>query len=112
MLVQRIEKKYANEQEIAEKWFSILSILNDLKFTGKQIKLLALTATKGEGIITPGVKEYFIKEYRSSKASIANLIGILKETGCLMKDGNRMKLHPSFPLEFKEMLLQIHAAAI
>jgi hypothetical protein len=79
MIVQKLGVT-KNEFLIAEKYYGILSVINDLKLTEREIQLVAFTAIKGN-ISNANVREEFCKKYNTSSATINNIISKLKKFG-------------------------------
>ncbi len=46
-IVQKLKKRHSLPIEIAIKYYSLLSTINDLKLTEREIQLVAFTALKG-----------------------------------------------------------------
>lgn len=96
----RITKKYNTSLDLAIKWFSVLSALNDFKWTRLEIRLLAFTAIKGD-ISSGGRKEAFCDLFKSTKSSIGNTISKLSKKYYLVKIDDKIKVHPQFLLDFE-----------
>ena len=90
----KIRKVYKDSLEVAVKYYSILNTLNNLSWTEMQINLIAFTAVRGN-INSGGAKEIFIERFQSTKDSVQNTCTRLKKKGVLLKEGNKLLLHPS-----------------
>lgn len=102
VLVQKIKKVYERPIDIAIKYYSILSLLNNLELTEREIQLLAHTATKGT-ISTIASKNEFTKLFPGSTiATINNLISALKKRSLLVKDERMVRVHPAINLNFSK----------
>lgn len=71
--------------DIAVKYYTILSVLGDMHLTPRELQLLAFTATRGS-ISSGGAKKQFIELFGTSKNTIENLKGSLKDKGLIVKD--------------------------
>lgn len=91
---QNIGREYISSLEVAEKYYSILSVINDLKLTPREIQLFAFMGTKGS-ISSGGAKEQFIQHYGSSEATIDNMVCKLSKKGYIIKEKDKHKLHPA-----------------
>lgn len=92
---------------VAQRYFAILSAISNVSLTEREIQLLAFTATKGN-ISYPINREEFCTLYNSSSPTINNLVSKLKRMGLLIKDGDKVKVHPQHILQFeKGITLQI-----
>jgi len=95
----RIKKTYKSKLDMAVKWYSILSILNDFKWSPIKVKLMAFTAIEGN-VSSGGKRERFCSIYKSTKNSIANSIGELKEDSFLVKLQGKISVHPQLFMDF------------
>ncbi len=80
MIVQRLKKDVQTDIQLAEKYYSILSAINNLHLTEREIQLISFTAIKGN-ITYANVREEFCKTYNSTSPSINNIISKLKKIG-------------------------------
>lgn len=98
------------EQDVflrAQRYYMILSAVNHLKLTEREIQLIAFTAVRGN-ISYSNNREEFCTLYKSSPPTINNLISKLKKTGILIKDGTKIKVNPVISLDFeKDITLEI-----
>ena len=113
LIKQSIRKSYASPLEVATKYYTLLSVLNDLHLTPREVQLLAFTAVRGS-ISSGGAKESFIQQFGSSKASIGNLVHTLSQKGYLVKEGKSTRVCKALRLSFVHPLvlniaLQPHA---
>lgn len=106
-IVQRLKKTVSSNYTVAEKYYSVLSAINGLKLTEREIQLIAFAAIKGN-ISYANVREEFCTKYKSSAATINNIISKLKKQGVFVKDGTKVKVNPLIILDFdKTIVLQI-----
>ncbi len=107
IVVQKLKKAVPDEFGRAEKYYSLLSAINDLKLTQREIQLIAFTAIKGN-ISYANNREEFCEKYKSSAATINNIISKLKKMAILVKDGTKVKVNPLILLNFQgDIILQI-----
>ena len=107
IVVQKLKKPVSDNYACAEKYYSLLSSLNELKLTTREIQLIAFTAIKGN-ISYANIREEFCAKYNSSAPTINNLISKLKKMGVFVKDGTKVKVNPVILLNFdKDIVLQI-----
>ena len=85
----------------AERYYNILSAVNDLKLTQKEIQLIAFMSVKGS-ISLSGVRSEFCREYSTSEPTIYNIISRMKKIGIFTKEDNRVKLNPRIALDFNK----------
>jgi hypothetical protein len=107
LIVQRLKKSVTDQYASAEKYYSLLSTLNNLKLTPKEIQLIAFTAIKGN-ISYINIREEFCIKYNTTPPTINNMISKLKKVGIIVKDGSKVKVNPLIILNFeKNIVLQI-----
>lgn len=115
IVVQRLKKDVSTDIELAEKYYSILSAINNLNLTEREIQLIAFTAIKGN-ITYANVREEFCKTYNSTSPSINNIISKLKKVGIFIKENGKVKVNPVIVVDFKnDLTLEIklvHGEAI
>jgi DNA-binding MarR family transcriptional regulator len=98
-----VEDNYA----LAEKYYKILSAVNNLKLTQREVELIAFAAIKGN-ISYANIRKEFCEKYESTSAAINNIISKLKKMGIFVKDGTKVKVNPIIILNFeKDIVLQI-----
>jgi hypothetical protein len=106
-IVQRLKTSVKGEIAMAEKYYKLLSDVNELKLTKREIQLTAFTAIKGN-ISYANIRKEFCENYNSTPAAINNIISRLKKLGVFVKDGTKVKVNPIILLNFeKNIVLQI-----
>lgn len=103
MIVQRLKKDVQTDIQLAEKYYSILSAINNLHLTEREIQLISFTAIKGN-ITYANVREEFCKTYNSTSPSINNIISKLKKIGIFIKENGKVKVNPIITIDFKKDL--------
>ena len=103
IIVQRLKKDVMNEMELAKKYYSILSAINSLHLTEREIQLISFTAIKGN-ITYANVREEFCKTFNSTSPSINNIISKLKRIGIFIKENGKVKVNPVIVIDFKKDL--------
>jgi TATA-box binding protein (TBP) (component of TFIID and TFIIIB) len=103
MIVQRLKKDVQTDIQLAEKYYSILSAINNLHLTEREIQLISFTAIKGN-ITYANVREEFCKTYNSTSPSINNIISKLKKIGIFIKENGKVKVNPVITIDFKKDL--------
>jgi hypothetical protein len=107
MVLQKLRKVEETAISKAERYYCILSALNNLNLTGREIELVSYTAVKGN-ISYANIRKEFCEQYGTSSATINNIISKLKKIGVLVKDGTKVKVNPVIILDFnKEISLEI-----
>lgn len=115
IIVQKLKKEVYTDIQLAEKYYSILSAINNLSLTEREIQLISFTAIKGN-ITYANVREEFCKTYNSTSPSINNIISKLKRIGIFIKENGKVKVNPIIIIDFKnDLTLEIklvHGEAI
>jgi DNA-binding MarR family transcriptional regulator len=108
VIVQKMKNTSSDQFSLAEKYYSILSAVNNLKLTQREIQLIAFTAIKGN-ISYANIRKEFCERYNSTSPTINNIISKLKKVNVLVKDGTKIKVNPVIILDFnKPITLQIN----
>jgi hypothetical protein len=107
IIVQRLKKDVKTNTELAEKYYSILSAINNLHLTEREIQLISFTAIKGN-ITYANVREEFCKTYNTTSPTINNIISKLKKIGIFVKENGKVKVNPVIVIDFsKDLTLDI-----
>jgi DNA-binding MarR family transcriptional regulator len=108
IIVQKLKKQLEDSYAVAEKYYSLLSAINNLGLTNREIQLIAFTAVKGN-ISYANIRAEFCEKYKSSPPTINNMISKLKRIGVFIKDGTKVKVNPIIVLNFdRDITLQIN----
>lgn len=106
-ITQKLKNKSEDKYLLAEKYYSILSAVNNLKLTQREIQLIAFTAIRGN-ISYANIRKEFCEKYDSTSPTINNIISKLKKLGIFIKDGTKVKVNPIIILPFdKDVTLEI-----
>lgn len=106
-ITQKLKNKSEDKYLLAEKYYSILSAVNNLKLTQREIQLIAFTAIRGN-ISYANIRKEFCDKYESTSPTINNIISKLKKLGIFIKDGTKVKVNPIIILPFdKDITLEI-----
>lgn len=103
IVFQRIRRRVKDKYELAEKYYSLLATVNDIALTKREIQLTAFTAIHGS-ISYVNNRQQFVKNYKTSEATIANLICNLKKLNIMIKEGGKIKVNPNIVLDFNNPL--------
>jgi hypothetical protein len=103
IIIQRLKKDVSSQFILAEKYYSILSAINNLNLTQREIQLVAFTAIKGN-ITYANVREEFCNKYSTTSPTINNIISKLKKMGIFIKEGGKVKINPIIVVDFNNNL--------
>jgi hypothetical protein len=107
MIIQKLKRSIDTDIELAMLYYSILSSINNLKLTEREIQLISFTAIKGN-ITYANVREEFCRTYNSTSPSINNIISKLKRIGIFIKENGKVKVNPIITIDFnKDLTLDI-----
>jgi len=101
MIVQKFLRNVGDDYVMAEKYYSMLSTINDLKLTTREVQLIAFAAIHGN-ISYSNIREEFCLKYNSTSPTINNIISKLKRIGVFVKDGTKIKVNPVILLPFDQ----------
>lgn len=106
-IVQKLRKYETDVYASAQRYYAVLSAINDLFLTEREIQLIAFTAVKGN-ISYKNIREEFCEKYKSSAPTINNMISKLKKMGVLVKDGSKVKVNGMITLAFEnDIVLEV-----
>lgn len=103
VVVQKLKRVVETDLQLAEKYYSILSAINNLNLTQREIQLVAFTAIKGN-ITYANVREEFCKLHNTTSPTINNIISKLKKNGIFIKELGKVKVNPIIVIDFKKDL--------
>jgi len=103
IIVQRLKKDVNDKFTLAEKYYSILSAVNSLHLTRREIQLVAFTAIHGN-ITFYNVREEFCQKYKTSSPTINNIISKLKKIGIFVKVNGKVMVNPIIVVDFNNNL--------
>lgn len=107
-VVQKMKRNEKDVFSVAEKYYSILSAVNNLKLTQKEIELISFTSVKGNISYSNNRKE-FCERYNTTSPTVYNIVSKLKRMGIFVKDGTKVKVNPIITLPFdKPISLEIN----
>lgn len=106
--IQKLKRTVIDSCDMAEQYYSVLSAVNNLKLTQREIQLISFTAVKGN-MSYANIREEFCRKYETTPPTINNIISKLKKVGVLIKDRGKIKVNPVILLNFSsDVMLQIH----
>lgn len=107
VIFQKLRKVDVDLLSKAERYYSILSAVNGLHFTEREIQLIAFAAVRGN-ISYGNIRKDFCEKYKTSSATINNIISKLKKINVLVKEGGKVKVNNVILLDFtKDVKLEI-----
>lgn len=107
IIIQKLKKEVESEFMLAKIYYAVLSDINNLQLTEREIQLVAFAAIKGN-ISNGNVRGEFIEKYNTSSATINNIISKLKRLGIFIKEQGKVKVNPQIIMDFKkDVILQI-----
>ena len=98
----RIKKEYTTPLELATKWFSIMSILNNFNLRRMEVSILAFTCLRGD--ISSKKVDQFCELFNTTPSSVTNCISRLYKKGFLVKQG-KTKVNPQLFMDFNNNII-------
>jgi ribosomal protein L25 (general stress protein Ctc) len=99
LIEQSFKGKIKDKFELAQKYYTLFSAITNLKLTEREIQLIAYTAIHGN-ISYSTTREEFINTFKTSSATINNMVSKLKKQKVFIKDGSKVKVNPQLILDF------------
>jgi len=103
MIVQKLKKVTEDNYQLGEKYYEILSSLNSLDLTTREIQLVAYAAIHGN-ISYTHIKEGFCEKHKTSVQTIYNIVSKLIKLKVLIKDNGKIKVNPIIALKFNDTI--------
>jgi predicted transcriptional regulator len=103
-VTQIIRKEIKDEMDKAQKYYTIISIVNSLSLSERELQLLAFVAVK-KHISYKEYKQEFCSLYDSSLPTVHNMISKLTRMGVLMRENKKVKINPKILLPFQEEII-------
>jgi len=104
-MVQVLKKNYKTKQELAEKYFWIVSITNDLRLPKGFIKVMAYAALN-DGL-AGGARDIIAKELGTTPPTLSNTISKLSKRKFLVKAKGKYILNKLFDKDYSKIELYI-----
>ena len=96
---QRLRKVYGDSYKVAEGYYGIMSVLNGIGMTEREVQLVAYTAIRGN--ITYGnVRDEFCRRHNTSGATINNMVSRLKRLNVFIKENGKVRVNPKLVMNF------------
>lgn len=103
MIVQKLKKPSENSYQLAERYYDLLSSLNSLNLTRREVQIIAHAAINGN-ISYTHIKEEFCKKHNTSIQTIYNIVSKLMKMKLLVKDNGKIKVNPIISLKFNDTI--------
>ena len=103
MIVQKLKKTTEDKYQLAERYYEILSSLNSLSLTTREVQLVAYAAIHGN-ISYTHIKNDFCAKYKTSVQTIYNIVSKLMKLKVLVKDNGKIKVNPVIALKFNDSI--------
>ena len=103
IIKQVLNNKVEDAFSLAKKYYSMIAIINNLSLTQREIQLVAFTAIRGN--ITYGnVRNDFCEKFKTTPATIGNIVCKLSKLNILVRDKGMVKVNPVLALDFSKIL--------
>lgn len=103
MVVQKIQNSVGGPFDLAYKYFSIISALNNLNLVKRDLQLLAYSLERNLPINE--IKDDFVEGFNTSLPTVGNIISKLYKLNVLQKDKRIVFINPVFLKDFNEDML-------
>lgn len=88
----RVKKEYNQDEDLAVKFYNIISILNNFKWSLMECRIMAYAAMKGD-ISSGGRVKAFCSVFKTTSGSLSNSVSILFKQGFLVKLDGKTKVN-------------------
>lgn len=103
IIKQILKRSVKDDFSLAMKYYEMISVINNLQLTTREIQLVAFTAIRGN--MTYGnVRNDFCEKFNTTSATIGNMICRLSKLKVFVKDNKMVKVNPAICLDFKKGL--------
>jgi len=103
MVVQKLKKVSEDRYQLAERYYEIVSSLNSLSLTQREVQLVAYAAIHGN-ISYTHIKNDFCEKYKTSVQTIYNIVSKLMKLKVFVKDNGKIKVNPVIALKFNDSI--------
>jgi hypothetical protein len=103
MIVQTLKKGNEDNYQLAERYYDVLSSLNSLALTKREVQLVAYAAIH-ENISSIAVKKGFCEKYNTSVQTIYNMVFRLVKLKVLVKENKKVKVNPLIAMKFDDTI--------
>ena len=95
----------SRDVSLAERYYSLVSALNQLQLTEREIQLMAFMAMSGAEKFD---RREFCNAYGTTQATVNNMVAKLRKRNILVKSKNAVIVNPIISLDFsKDVQLEI-----
>lgn len=101
MIVQKLRKVNKDKYQLAERYYDVLSSINSLNLTKREVQLVAFAAIHGN-ISYTHIKDEFCEKYNTSIQTIYNIVSKLMKMKVLIKNNGKIKVNPVIILNFDD----------
>lgn len=102
-ILQKLKTSVDTDFKRAEMYYTILSLVNNLELTKREIQLVTFAAIRGN-ISSSTNKNDFCSLFNSSYNTIKNIVSKLRKMGIFIKQNNKTVVNPIIVLDFKKNL--------
>jgi DNA-binding MarR family transcriptional regulator len=104
-IVQRLKKTFHGDFQIAQRYYGLVSALNDINLTEKEIELMSFIALSGKEKFD---RMEFCSSHNTTRATVNNMVAKLMKKNVLVKSKNAVMVNPLISLDFsKDVQLEI-----
>lgn len=99
ILVKTIRKKFPDKIAAGITWFTFITTINNINLTKRQLQLMAFINYRGT-ISSTSSKEEFCRLFKSSPATISNMVSQLTSLKLLVKEKSKTRVNPALRVDF------------
>lgn len=101
IIVQKWVKHVDDAVEMGIKYYTLLSIVNELGLTPRECEMLSFTSVQGT-ISSLQAKKDFCKRFNSTLATVGNLMTRLSSLDYLVREGKKLVVNKNINFDFEK----------
>lgn len=103
IVVKTMFKSYEDKIKAGISWYNFIAGINNIKLAKREIQLLSFINYRGT-ISSLSSKDEFCKLFKSSSATISNMVSKLTKLKLLVKVQSKIRINPSIKIDFDKRL--------
>lgn len=99
VIVKTIKKSFSDKLKAGVSWFKLMSAINNIKLTKRELELLSFINCRGT-ISSTSSKEEFCKIFDSSPGTVSNMTAKLLKQRLLVKEKSKTRINSALRVDF------------
>lgn len=108
MTLQKWTRTVDSELDMGIRYYTLLSIFNNLQLTPRQIELLSFTSKRGT-ISSSTAKGEFCRKFHTTVSTVNNMISVLTSRNYLVRSDGKIIVNPGIDVNFtRDIIINLH----